>query len=136
MRPRRSRPTWSGLKKSIGNNGFANSPGDPPAFCFYRPHRAGQGTYSVGFRMPWPIVGPYTLMGPEEWDYSHLCRQDRFTQTWLEAQGTDYDVLSDTDLHLDPQRPRRLQGAVRRRAQRILVVRRDGGGEPVPRSGR
>ena len=52
--------------------------------------------------MPWPIVGPYTLMGPEEWDYSHLCRQDRFTQVWLETQGYDYDVLSDTDLHLDP----------------------------------
>jgi hypothetical protein len=95
-------PTWPGLKKSIGNNGFANSPGDPPAFCFYRPHRAGQGTYLMGFRMPWPIVGPYTLMGPEEWDYSHLCRQDRFTQVWLETQGYAYDVLSDTDLHDDP----------------------------------
>jgi hypothetical protein len=94
-------PTWKGLKKSIGNNGFANSPGDPPAFCFYRPHHAGQGTYQVGFKMPWPIVGPYTLMGPEEWDYSHLCRQDRFTQAWLEKEGYDYDVLSDTDLHLD-----------------------------------
>ena len=95
-------PTWKGIKKSIGNNGFANSPGDPPAFGFYRPHHAGQGTYQMGFRMPWPIVGPYTLMGPEEWDYSHLCRQDRFTQVWLETQGYDYDVLSDTDLHLDP----------------------------------
>lgn len=95
-------PTWKGLKKSIGNNGFANSPGDPPAFCFYRPHRAGPGTYQIGFRMPWPIVGPYTLMGPEEWNYSHLCRQDRFTQVWLEMQGYDYDVLSDTDVHLDP----------------------------------
>jgi hypothetical protein len=96
-------PTWKGIKKSIGNNGFANSPGDPPAFGFYRPHRAGQGTYQMGFRMPWPIVGPYTLMGPEEWDYSHLCRQDRFTQVWLETQGYDHDVLSDTDLHLDPK---------------------------------
>ncbi len=95
-------PTWKGLKKSIGNNGFANSPGNPPAFCFYRPHHAGQGTYQVGFRMPWPVVGPYTLMGPEEWDYSHLCRQDRSSQAWLETQGYDYDVLSDTDLHLDP----------------------------------
>jgi hypothetical protein len=94
-------PTWKGIKKSIGNNGFANSPGDPPAFGFYRPHHAGQGTYQMGFRMPWPIVGPYTLMGPEEWDYSHLCRQDRSTQAWLETQGYDYDVLSDTDLHLD-----------------------------------
>jgi hypothetical protein len=95
-------PTWAGIKKSIGNNGFANSPGDPPAFGFYRPHRAGQGTYQMGFRMPWPIAGPYTLMGPEDWDYSHLCRQDRFTQAWLETQGYEYDVLSDTDLHLDP----------------------------------
>lgn len=95
-------PTWKGLKKSIGNNGFANSEGDPPAFCFYRPHHAGQGTYQIGFRMPWPIVGPYTLMGPEEWDYSHLCRQDRFTQTWLETHGYPYDVLSDTDVHVDP----------------------------------
>jgi N,N-dimethylformamidase len=94
-------PTWKGLKKSIGNNGFDNGPGNPPAFCFYRPHHAGQGTYQLGFRMPWPIVGPYTLMGPEEWDYSHLCRQDRFTQVWLETQAYDYDVLSDTDLHLD-----------------------------------
>jgi hypothetical protein len=95
--------TWSGLKKSIGNNGFTNSPGSPPAFCFYRPHHAGQGTYLTGFRLPWPIVGPYTLMGPEEWDYSHLCRQDRFTQTWLESQGYSYDVYSDTDVHLDPR---------------------------------
>jgi N,N-dimethylformamidase beta subunit-like, C-terminal/Concanavalin A-like lectin/glucanases superfamily len=93
--------SWSGLKKSIGNNGFTNSPGDPPAFCLYRPHRAGQGTHFTGSRMPWPVVGPYTLMGPPEWDYSHLCRQDRFTQTWLEASGYSYDVLSDTDLHMD-----------------------------------
>jgi hypothetical protein len=93
---------WKGLKKSIGNNGLENSPGNPPAFSFYRPHHAGQGTYLTGFRMPWPVVGPYTLMGPEEWDYSHLCRQDRFTQTWLEAHGYAFDVLADTDLHLDP----------------------------------
>jgi hypothetical protein len=95
-------PTWKGIKKSIGNNGFANSPGDPPAFGFYRPHRAGQGTYQMGFRMPWPIVGPYTLMGPEEWEFSHLCRQDHATQAWLETQGYDHDVLTDIDLHLDP----------------------------------
>ncbi|WP_010584576.1 LamG domain-containing protein [Schlesneria paludicola] len=96
-------PTWKGIKKSIGNNGFDNSPGNPPAYCFYRPHRAGQGTYQLGFKMPWPVVGPYTLMGPDEADYSHLCRQDRFTQAWLESEGYAYDVLCDTQLHLDPQ---------------------------------
>jgi hypothetical protein len=97
-------PTWPGLKKSIGNNGFANSPGDPPppAFCLYRPHHAGQGTYHVGCRMPWPVAGPYTLIGPEAWDNSHLCRAERFTQVWLEREGYDYDVLSDTDLHREP----------------------------------
>ncbi|MDR3635348.1 MAG: LamG domain-containing protein [Isosphaeraceae bacterium] len=95
-------PTWKGIKQSIGNNGFANSPGDPPAYCFYRPHQAGQGTYQLGFRMPWPVVGPYTTVGPPEWDYSHLCRQDRFTQVWLESHGYDYDTLSDTDVHVDP----------------------------------
>ena len=95
--------TWKGLKQTIGNNGLASSPGDPPACCFYRPHHAGQGTYLTGFRLPWPVVGPYTLMGPVEWDYSHLCRQDRFTQVWLEAHGYSYDVISDTDLHLDPR---------------------------------
>src|SRR5262249_29018044 len=97
-------PTWPGLKRSIGNNGFANSPGDPPppAFCLYRPHHAGQGTYHVGCRMPWPIAGPYTLMGPVEWDNSHLCRAERFAQTWLEREGYDYDVISDTDLHREP----------------------------------
>ena len=95
--------TWVGLKMSFGNNGFADNPGNPPTFCFYRPHHAGQGTYFTGFRLPWPIVGPYTLMGPEEWNYSHLCRQDRFTQTWLEREGYSYDVYSDTDLHLDPR---------------------------------
>ncbi|HEY4308944.1 MAG TPA: LamG domain-containing protein [Pirellulales bacterium] len=95
-------PSWPGLKKSIGNNGPAESAGNLPSFCFYRVHQAGQGTYQIGFKMPWPVVGPYTLMGPAEWDYSHLCRQDRFTQTWLERQGYDYDVLTDTDLQLDP----------------------------------
>jgi hypothetical protein len=52
--------------------------------------------------MPWPIAGPYTLIGPEEWDNSHLCRAERFTQTWLEREGYDYDAISDTDLHREP----------------------------------
>ena len=41
--------------------------------------------------------------GPgREWDYSHLCRQDRSTQAWLEANAYDFDALADTDLHLNP----------------------------------
>jgi N,N-dimethylformamidase len=44
-------PTWKGIKRSIGNNGFANSPGNPPAYGFYRPHQAGQGTYQLVSRV-------------------------------------------------------------------------------------
>ena len=41
-------------------------------------------------------------MGPPEWDYSHLCRQDTGSRSsWLETHGYSYDVLSDTDLHMD-----------------------------------
>ena len=101
LRRRRFAKAERGSRSRSATTASPTAPGDPPAFCFYRPHRAGQGTYHIGFEMPWPIVGPYTLMGPDEWDYSHLCRQDRFTQVWLETQGYQYDVLTDTDLHLD-----------------------------------
>ena len=72
-----------------------------PAYCLYRGHAAGQGTYQVGLRMPWPAAGPYVLYGGQT-SYSHLARADRWTQTWLEAQGYDYDVVSDLDVHRDP----------------------------------
>lgn len=73
-----------------------------PAFSFYRGHTAGQGTFQMGLRMPWPAAGPYVLYGGQT-SYSHLARADRFPQTWLEAQGYDYDVISDLDLHRDPE---------------------------------
>jgi hypothetical protein len=92
---------WPGLKRSIGNQGYRPSPSDPSAYCFYRTHAAGQPAYQMGFRLPWPVVGPYTLHDKEAWDNSHLCRADRFAQVWLENEGYNYDVLSDSDLDLD-----------------------------------
>ncbi|MBM3844955.1 MAG: LamG domain-containing protein [Verrucomicrobia bacterium] len=72
-----------------------------PSYCLYRSHAAGQGTYQMGLRMPWPAAGPYVLYGGAT-DYSHLMRADRFPQAWLEEQGYDYDLVSDVDLHRDP----------------------------------
>jgi hypothetical protein len=95
----RNRP---GLKQSIGTDGAPNSRGDPPAFSMYRGHRAGQGTYQIGLRMPMPAAGPYVTYGPSETDYSHLLRADRFTQAWLERSGYEYDLVSDFDLHREP----------------------------------
>ncbi len=91
----------SELKQVWGTNGVANSPGEPPAYCFYRGHAAGQGTYQLGFRIPWPAASPYVLYGGKT-DYSHLCRADRFLHVWLEKAGYAFDVISDLDLHREP----------------------------------
>jgi hypothetical protein len=93
------------LKQVFGTGGTVNSPGDPPAFNFYRRHAAGQGTYQLGLRMPWPAAGPYVLYGGPT-DYSHLARADRFAQIWLEQAGYDFDVIGDLDLHRNPDLPR------------------------------
>lgn len=92
--------TTPGLKTYWGTRGAANSPGEPPAYCMYRGHAAGQGTYQVGLRIPWRGADPYLLYGRES-DYSHLARADRCTQLWLERGGYEFDVVGDLDLHRD-----------------------------------
>ncbi|HZF63512.1 MAG TPA: LamG domain-containing protein, partial [Chitinophagaceae bacterium] len=90
----------STLKYSLSTEGLKDNPRNPPAFSFYRTHAAGQGTYQVGLKIPWPAAGPYVLYGS---DYSHLLRADRFTHIWLEKEGYDYDLITDTDLHKNPE---------------------------------
>jgi hypothetical protein len=89
------------LKQVWGTGGGPELSNKPPAFNFYRAHAAGQGTYQVGLRMPWPAAGPYILYGGPT-DYSHLMRADRFFHVWLEQAGYDFDVIMDSDLHRDP----------------------------------
>ncbi len=91
------------LKYSLSTEGGKNNPLEPPAYSFYRAHAAGQGTYQVGLRMPWPAAGPYVLYGS---DYSHLLRGERYAHLWLEREGIDYDVITDTDLHRTPGIPK------------------------------
>src|SRR6185295_18954294 len=77
-------------------------------YDLYRAHAAGQGTYQMGLRVPWPAAGPYVLYGGPT-DYSHLMRADRFAHVWLEQSGYDYDVITDLDLHRDPAQLRGYQ---------------------------
>ncbi|MEW6305185.1 MAG: LamG domain-containing protein [Verrucomicrobiota bacterium] len=91
-----------GLKHVWGTRGLKNAPNNPPAFNLYSVHAAGQGTYQVGLRMPWPAASPYVLYGGAT-DYSHLMRADRFAHAWLEQAGYEFDVISDVDLHRDPK---------------------------------
>ncbi len=85
-----------------GTNGQKNPASNPPAYNFYRDHHAGQPTYQMGVRMPWPAAGPYVLYSPDEVGYSHLMRAERFTHVWLEENGYSYDVITDWDLHQNP----------------------------------
>jgi hypothetical protein len=89
------------LHAVIGTGGLPNSPGDPPAFCLYRAHAGGQGTYQMGRRMPCPAAGPYVLYG-DATRYSHLMRAERFLHVWLEQSGYDYDMVTDLDVHQNP----------------------------------
>lgn len=85
-----------------GTGGIGGSAPGLPAYCFYRGHAAGQGTYQLGLRMPWPAAGPYVLYGGPT-KYSHLARADRFTQAWLEKERFAFDTASDLDFHRDPE---------------------------------
>ncbi len=94
-----------GPRQLCGTDGLPNSAGDPPAFSFYRGHAAGQGTYQVGRRVPWPSSGPYLRYG-DATEYSHLARAERFAQTWLEREGYEVEMVGDYDLHRDGDRLR------------------------------
>jgi hypothetical protein len=85
----------------FGTGGLGKGEPGVPAFDLYRAHAAGQGTYQVGLRMPWPAAGPYVLYGGPT-RYSHLARADRFAHVWLEQNGYDFDLISDLDLHRNP----------------------------------
>ncbi|MEW4570726.1 LamG domain-containing protein [Tautonia sp. JC769] len=89
--------------QSWGTGGLANSVERAPAYCFYRDHHAGQPTYQLGMNMPWPVAGPDVLYSPPEVGYSHLMRGERFTHVWLDEQGYSYDLVTDLDLHRNPE---------------------------------
>jgi len=79
------------------------SASQPPAYCFYQNHQAGQPTYFVGLNMPCPYAQPYELFATNNLNYSHLVRAERFLHLWLESQLYDFDLATDLDLNSDPQ---------------------------------
>ena len=94
--------TPPGLLYHWGTGGITNSPGNPPAYCMYRNHHAGQPAYKIGVNRPWPNAGPYVLYAQGGSGYSHLVRAERFALAWLEKNGYQYDMVSDWDVHRDP----------------------------------
>ena len=55
-------------------------------------------------KLPWPCAGPDVFFSdPEQVNYSHLMRGERFTHNWLDETGYEYDVATDHDLHSNPK---------------------------------
>ncbi|MFV1966062.1 MAG: N,N-dimethylformamidase beta subunit family domain-containing protein [Pirellulaceae bacterium] len=96
--------TPPGLLYHWGTGGISNSRGNPPAYCMYRNHQAGQPAYKVGIHTPWPNAGPYVLYAQGGAGYSHLLRAERFALVWLEQSGYAYDMVGDLDVHRNPER--------------------------------
>ncbi|NNM27993.1 MAG: c-type cytochrome, partial [Akkermansiaceae bacterium] len=85
----------------MGTGGLANSHPAAPAYSCYRDHRHGQPTYKLGMKVPWPAAGPNKTYINKS--YSHLLRGERFLHLWLDRHGYEYDVITDHDLHKNPE---------------------------------
>lgn len=76
--------------------------GTGPAFSCYTTHDAGQPTFQLGLNMPMEAAGAYALYSDASVGYSHLVRAERFLHQWLERNGYAYDLITDLDLHREP----------------------------------
>ncbi len=86
---------------NMGTGGLGNSHPSAPRYSCYSDHHNGQPTYKIGMKVPWPAGGPNkTYIGG---GYSHLLRGERFLHLWLDKHGYDYDVVTDHDLHRNPE---------------------------------
>ena len=93
---------------SVGTGGMTSSHPQAPAYSCYRDHQRGQPAYHFGMNMPWPAAGPDVLYLDPQIRYSHLMRGELFLHAWLDGvygdhQGYDYDVVTDYDLHRQPE---------------------------------
>ena len=102
-------PLEDGQRYGPGN--LQPLPGTMKYSC-YANHAAGQPTYYLGLRMPWPSAGPEVLYSPQQIGYSHLMRAELFAHHWLEENGYAYDVVADHDLHRDPEMLRGYQTVI------------------------
>ena len=86
---------------NMGTKGLETSHPDAATYSGYRDHRAGQPTYKIGLKLPWPAAGPNKIY--QYGTYSHLLRGERFLHLWLDRHGYEYDVITDHDLDRNPE---------------------------------
>ena len=94
--------------RNVNTNGQPSSHPQAPAFSCYRDHHHGQPAYYFGLNIPCPAASPDWLYLDPQFRYSHLLRGELFLHRWLEGlygdhDGYDFDVVTDDDLHQDPE---------------------------------
>jgi N,N-dimethylformamidase len=93
---------------AVDTDGLRSCHAQAPAYSCYRDHHHQQPAYYLGMNVPWPVAGPDVLYLSPHYRYSHLMRGELFLHRWLDGhygdhEGYDYDVVTDYDLHRDPE---------------------------------
>lgn len=71
----------------------------------YSRHMSGNPFFHVGVRVPMTQLDPfgYESARAERTNHSHLVRTELCAQAWLENRGMPYEMVTDSDLHAEPE---------------------------------
>jgi hypothetical protein len=71
---------------------------------FYSVHMNGRPFFHIGMRLPIPFAQPYAFESTRSTHTrsTHLVRTERFVDAWLRREGYPFEVISDADLHDEP----------------------------------
>lgn len=72
---------------------------------FYSVHHSGNPFFHVGFRLPLPHLDPFVFESARaaRMKSSHLVRPELAALSWLEERQVPYEVITDSDLHAEPE---------------------------------
>ncbi|MFV2061920.1 MAG: N,N-dimethylformamidase beta subunit family domain-containing protein [Chloroflexota bacterium] len=75
------------------------------ASSFYSNHASGRPFFWVPTHAPIPRATPFGFESERAAfvGHSHLARPERFAEAWLEREGYAYEVITDSDLHAEPE---------------------------------
>jgi hypothetical protein len=71
----------------------------------YSVHLNGRPFFYIGMRLPMPYCQPYAFESARSTATrsTHLVRTERLVEGWLEREGYPYEIISDLDLHQEPE---------------------------------
>lgn len=72
---------------------------------FYSTHDSGRPFFHVSALAPLPRASAYGFESTRaaRVGHSHLVRPERYAEAWLEREGYAYEVITDFDLHAEPE---------------------------------